>query len=104
MGLRANISQKVGQIIVPMEGRKVKAAEMTKEDAEEVKPPTREEDFQRQVEALQSAARQGLVEQGLPLTETCRRESTHVDEPTTDWFHFWVFHSSPSSTDAPFPV
>merc|ERR1712233_303291 len=45
-----------------MEGRKVKAAEMTKEDAEEVKPPTREEDFQRQVEALQSAARQGLVE------------------------------------------
>ena len=24
-----------------------------------------------------------------------RRESTHVDEPTTDWFHFWVFHSSP---------
>merc|ERR1712130_210986 len=60
--LRANISQKVGQIIVPMEGRKVKAAEMTEEDEEEVKPPTREEDFQRQVEALQSAARQGLVE------------------------------------------
>merc|ERR1712037_911498 len=59
--LRANISQKVGQIIVPMEGRKVKQAKMT-EEQEEVKPPTREEAFQRQVGALQSAARQGLVD------------------------------------------
>jgi len=64
--LRANISQKVGQIIVPMEGRKVKQAKMPQEEdaeeQEEVKPPTREEAFQRQVGALQSAARQGLVD------------------------------------------
>jgi len=65
--LRANISQKVGQIIVPMEGRKVKQTKMTEEEEdteeqEEVKPPTREEAFHRQVGALQSAARQGLVD------------------------------------------
>jgi len=67
--LRANISKKVGQIIVPMEGKMVKQPKITKgqeEDAEEeelkLKPPTREEDFQRQVGALQSAARQGLLE------------------------------------------
>merc|ERR1712037_116492 len=59
--LRANISQKVGQIIVPMGGRKVKQAKMT-EEQEEVKPPTREEAFHRQVGALQSAAQQGLVD------------------------------------------
>ena len=46
----------VGQIIVPMEGKMVKQPKITKgqeEDAEEeelkLKPPTREEDFQRQV-------------------------------------------------------
>jgi len=68
--LRANISQKVGQIIVPMEGRRVKQAKLVKKEEgdteeneeEEVRPPTREEAFQKQVGELQSAARQGLVE------------------------------------------
>merc|ERR1711936_384697 len=62
--LRANISQKVGQIIVPMEGKVVKQRVPLKEELveEEVKPLTRQEAFQQQVVALQAAARHGLVE------------------------------------------
>jgi len=62
--LRANISQKVGQIIVPMEGKVVKQRVPLKEELveEEVKPLTRQEAFQQQVVALQATARHGLVE------------------------------------------
>merc|ERR1711936_585715 len=62
--LRANISQKVGQIIVPMEGKVVKQRVPLKEEQveEEVKPLTRQEAFQQQVVALQATARHGLVE------------------------------------------
>merc|ERR1712223_14182 len=62
--LRANISQKVGQIIVPMEGKVVKQRVPLKDEQveEKVKPLTRQEAFQQQVVALQAAARHGLVE------------------------------------------